>query len=108
MLPLNLLYVNHFSSEMLFCSELLADAHVVDTSRFYSTLSDVITNERVRAFLEQAKDITPPDCTWWYGLPWSALDRDYGAGLPRDLNTEDEADNPYRGRVKYFRLQKRG
>ena len=105
-LPLNLLYVNHFSSEMLFCSELLRPGQVVDSSRFYSDLNDLVRHDRVRAFVEQAKYITPPGCVWWYGREWSELDREYGAGMVRQAITEDETDGPYRGRVKYFQLLK--
>ena len=36
LLPLNLLTVNHFSCEMLFCSELLDDDYILDSTRFYA------------------------------------------------------------------------
>ena len=66
-LPLNLLYANHFSCEVLFCSDLLDIKEIVDSSQFYSILEDNVTHERVRAFIEYAKKITPLGCVWWYG-----------------------------------------
>src|SRR6266436_7110597 len=40
LLPLNLLHINYFSCEMLFCSELLDIKEQVDSSLFYSILSE--------------------------------------------------------------------
>src|SRR5207249_4344535 len=80
-LPLNLLYANHFSCEALFCSELLNIKQTVDSSLFYSILADKIKNERVLAFVEEAKKITPLGCMWWYGREWAELRADYCQSL---------------------------
>lgn len=108
LLPMNLLHINYFSSEMLFCSELLGHDAIVDSSRFYATLDRLVTNERVRAFAQHAKDITPPGCRWWYGRSWAALEPQYCPGLVRVSVADDGVDSPYRGFVKFFELQKQG
>jgi hypothetical protein len=106
-LPLNLLHINHFSSEMLFCSELVDLKQLVDSSMFYAILEDRIKNERVRAFAYHAKKITPPGCTWWYGRNWEELQKDYCPGLVQIAMAEDEPSSPYYRYLKFFELMKR-
>lgn len=105
-LPLNLLYVNHFSCEALFCSELLDLKKLVDSSMFYSVLNERIQHERVKAFVEQAKKITPPGCIWWYGRRWEDLRHDYCSNLLLVEAAEDESSSPYHGRLKFFEFAK--
>ncbi|MGH9908671.1 MAG: hypothetical protein ACRD8U_24185 [Pyrinomonadaceae bacterium] len=105
-MPLNLLYINYFSSEMLFCSEMLNLNQVVDSSLFYAILDERIKNERVRAFAEHAKKITPPGCKWWYGRKWVELQTDYCAQLTQIAVDEDEPSSPYYGYLKLFQFKK--
>lgn len=106
LLPLNLVHINYFSSEMFFCSELIDIESVVNTSLFYGLLDRRITNERVRAFTEKAKAITPPGCIWWYGRRWDELQGDYCVHLERISVTEDEQSSPYYGYLKFFHFRK--
>src|SRR5665213_857374 len=53
-LPLNLLYANYFSCEMLFCSDLLEINKMVDSSVFYTALMERVKNPRVLAFINYA------------------------------------------------------
>jgi len=106
-LPLNLLHINFFASEMLFCSELIELKQLVDTSLFYGILESRIRNERVRVFAERAKSITPPGCTWWYGRKWAELKNDYCASLRQVRVDEDEGSSPYYGFLKFFEFSKR-
>jgi hypothetical protein len=101
-LPLNLLYINHFSCEALFCSELLYPDQIVDSSRFYDALDQKVDNSRVRAFAQHAKKLTPPGCVWWYGRPWKDLEPDYCATLERMEVKDDEHESPYFGRLKFY------
>lgn len=106
-LPLNLLHINHFSCEALFCSELMSDREVVDSSAFYARLRDASKDARIMAFAEQAKRITPPGCMWWYGRRWSELEGDYCPNLFRLAIDDDDDRSPYYGRAKLFTLQDR-
>jgi hypothetical protein len=105
-LPLNLLHINSFSSEMLFCSELIDLNQTVDSTLFYDILNKRIQNERVRAFAEHAKKITPPGCVWWYGRRWAQLTKDYCPDLILTSVDEDELSSPYYGNLKFFQLTK--
>ena len=105
-LPLNLLYANFFSCEMLFCSDLLDIKQLVDTGLFYAILEERVTNRRVRAFVNYAKEITPPDCIWYYGRTWSKLQGDYCPDLELLSEADDEVWSSYRGRLSYFTLRK--
>ena len=103
-LPLNLLTVNHFSCEALFCSELLDDSEVVDTSAFYDTLSQTLKHPRIDALIARSRLITPDGCTWYYGRRWSFLDSGYCPRLTRLAVVDDEPTSPYAGRLKLFTL----
>jgi len=103
-LPLNLIHLNHFSCEALFCSELIDETNVVDSSSFYGILEQRATSERVSAFIRHAPLVTPLGGIWYYGKRWSELERDYCPGLRRITVAEDYPDSPYYGRVKVFEL----
>lgn len=106
-LPLNLLYINYFSCEMLFCSELLDIKKVLDTTLFYSILEERITNKRVKAFVQHAKKITPPGCLWFYGRKWEELKNEYCPDLKLIDVKDDEPSSPYYRRLKFFTFLKR-
>jgi hypothetical protein len=106
-LPLNLHYVNHFSCEALFCSELLDIERTVNSSLFYSILDERIQNERVRAFTKHAQKITPLGFVWWYGRKWEEVADSYCRELETIALHEDEPSSPYYGRLKMFLHVKR-
>jgi len=101
-LPLNLLHVNYFSCEMLFCSELLDLKEEVDSTLFYEMLQQQVEAPRLRAFLGKAELITPKGCRWWYGRSWERLKEDYCPELIRVAVDDDEPGSPYYGRLKHF------
>lgn len=103
-LPLNLIHINYFSCEMFFCSELVDLGEIVDSSYFYSILDKRVQHERVRAFLREAKKITPEGCKWYYGRRWYRLEPEYCPDLRRLAVDEDEPSSPYFGRLKQFTL----
>ena len=86
-LPLNLLHLNHFSCEALFCSDLVMEAGEVDTTRLYDTLEQLDGGPRFTAFVREAQRITPRDCRWFYGRPWNLLERDYCPKLSSPENS---------------------
>ena len=99
--PLNLATVNRFSSEVLFCSELLdLRDGVVDSSLFYDVLNRRLSAPRLRAFAKRAELITPRDGIWYYGRDWRQLERDYCRELDAVEIIEDVPDSPYRGRAQ--------
>jgi hypothetical protein len=101
-LPLNLLNVNYFSCEMLFCSKLLDINQTVDTALFYSILAKRMTNERVRVFAEHAKQVTPDNCLWHYGRTWDQLEPEYCKSLSLTSIVDDDETSPYYRRLKFF------
>ena len=105
-LPVNLLYVNYFSCEVLFCSDLLKVNETVDSSAFYAELDRICVSPRLRAFATQARLITPEQCVWWYGRSWTRLEPNYCPALIRERVDEDESTSPYAGNLKFFTLRK--
>jgi len=106
-LPLNLLYINYFSCEMLFCSELLDIKQLVDTADFYSIIEERVNSPRVRAFARYAKEmITPSDCIWYYGRKWGSIKHDYCPDLKPVAEYPDDPTSPYYGRLKFFTFRK--
>ncbi len=101
-LPLNLLWINYFSCEMLFCSDLLDIKQIVDSSMFYDILRQRVSCERVLAFIQYAPMITPRGCKWYYGRRWQELESDYCATLKRIAVHDDESSSPYYRRAKLF------
>ena len=106
MMPLNLLSVNTFSSEMLFCSTLLDRRNLVDTSLFYQILDAEAPTARLRAFSRQARYITPENGIWYYGMPWAQLQSSYCPTLLSAEICKEGPTSPYFGRVKHFALRK--
>lgn len=106
-LPLNLEYINHFSCEALFCSELLEIDHTVNSTLFYTILDERMQNERVRAFARHAQRVTPPGFSWWYGRRWKEVATTYCKGLERIAAHDDEPGSPYYGRLKIFLYAKK-
>jgi hypothetical protein len=105
-LPLNLLNINYFSCEMLFCSELLNINNEVDSTLFYSILEERITNARVKAFVKHSKQITPPGFKWYYGIVWDQLKKIYCPDLKVMSIVYEPKNSPYYKRVRYFTMIK--
>jgi len=101
-LPLNLLHINFFSCEFLFCSELLDMNGIVDTSLFYDCLKDDLTHPKLQAFLRDCTKITPRDCIWYYGKSWHEVQNTYCSRLKTVQEIEDDVRSPYYGRLKLF------
>lgn len=100
LLPLNLLNVNYFSCDFFFCSELLDIAGIVDTTLFYDELTARFKNRKLQRFLELCELVTPRDCIWYYGRPWSQQKADYCADLSTVKIYEELEGSPYYQRLK--------
>jgi hypothetical protein len=100
-IPLNIQSVNYFSCEALFCSELIAERGIVDSSAFYDRLSSVLLTRRLQKVIEAAQLITPRDCIWYYGRIWAELKSSYCPRLRTIDVTSMPDDGPYTGRVQH-------
>ena len=101
-LPLNLRTINDFSSEFLFCSELLNTKSMVDSTVFYETIIELSKNPQILKFVEFSQLVTPYNCYWWYGKEWSELQTSYMRYF-EILQEFDEPENSvYFKRVKLF------
>lgn len=86
--------INTFNCEMLFCSTLLNNKTVVDSSKIYDQLLS-LNNDHISSFVYACYNITPRDCMWWYGNSWDRERLRYKQYFTI-LNTMDEPVNsPY-------------
>lgn len=102
-LPPNLLYVNHFSCEVLFCSTLLNLRERVDSTLFYSILEERCRgDENLETFLAQATHVTPLDTIWYYGRPWKRIEPVYHEFFRPLHHSAEERLSPFAGFVQLF------
>ncbi len=106
-LPYNLLYVNYFSCEFLFCSELLDIKQIVDSSLFYSILEKMLTNGPLAKFLAESPKITPLETFWYYGKDWEEIRKWYFQNIYQVKIYEEEEASPYYGNLKIIVSKKR-
>lgn len=99
-MPFNLLTLNYFNCEFLFCSELLDVKDLVDTTMFYEILEGEFTNDVLRKFLSECRKITPPDSIWYYGREWDEVSVCYDQSLEKLKEYAEEAGSPYYGNLK--------
>ena len=67
-LSTNLINVNNFSCEAIFCSELQNESEIIDTTKIYDKLKNrFINNKKILKFVELAHLVTPENCVWYYG-----------------------------------------
>lgn len=105
--PLNLLTANYFNCQMLFCSELIKEKKIVDTSAIYMYLSKRKDVRRLYPLLELTKKVTPEGCIWYYGIERSIAEKSYLLHFNL-LNCWDEPDySPYYTFVHHYLLGKK-
>jgi len=93
--PINLLYVNYFSCELFFCSELLNNDFTVDASAFYDALRPQCKTPVLSRFLDEAPHVTPPGTRWYYGRSWDKLEPSYERLLETVTEKREESTSPY-------------
>ena len=102
-LPINLRTINDFSSEVLFCSELIADMKKVDSTILYKIIDNGEYSDKIKFFSKAAKIITPEGFVWYYGIPWSELsDVYYSFFSEREIYTNEDQLSPYYKRTKQY------
>lgn len=100
-LPINLRTINDFSSEVLFCSELVIKNQIVDSTKFYEIIRNGKYTEKIKLFAEKAKMITPEGFIWYYGKPWNELSPEYFSKYSSAIvYPEEEIKSPYYNRTK--------
>ena len=106
-LPFNLLYVNHFSCEFLFCSQLLDPNQMVNSTQFYQTLHKIINTGPLKKFLDECPRITPYHTYWYYGKEWKEIAGWYFRYLEEEKIYDEEANSPYSDNLKIIVTRKR-
>lgn len=102
-LPINLRTVNDFSSEVLFCSELVTHDKIVDSTKFYQYIESGDFSDKIKFFSKLAHMITPKGFIWHYGIPWQELSEVYGSFYKQQIvYVEEEKESPYYKRTKQF------
>ncbi len=99
-LPINLLYVNYFSCEFLFCSELLDKKNLVDTDFFYEYLANDFESPILKKFLTESPKITPYGTIWFYGKDWAIISEYYFRYFTPLKIYEEETGSPFCGNLK--------
>lgn len=107
LLPINLRTINDFSSEVLFCSDLVMRNCIVDSTEFYSIIRNGDFSEKIKFFAEAAKIVTPEGFLWYYGVRWDELEKDYSKFYSSQTKfIEEEVASPYYHRTKqYFNIK---
>ena len=102
-LPINLRTINDFSSEVIFCSELVKRKNIVDSTEFYRIISEGPYSEKIKFFADAAHMITPEGFVWSYGKNWGELSQTYGCYYTsQKIYVEEEVSSPYYHRTKQF------
>lgn len=102
-LPINLRTINDFSSEVLFCSELVTRKKIVDSTAFYEYIDNGDFSEKIKYFSKAARMITPEGFVWYYGVPWIELEDIYKSYYDNQIVfIEEDITSPYHKRTKQF------
>ena len=102
-LPINLRTINDFSSEVLFCSELVYERKKVDSTELYSFIDNGEFTDKIKFFSKAARMITPEGFTWDYGIPWSELSNVYNSFYSEQISYPNEdIKSAYFKRTKQF------
>jgi len=102
-LPINLRTINDFSSEVLFCSELVSKRQQVNSTELYRFIESGNYTNKIKYFSKAARMITPEGFTWDYGRPWSELSDVYASFFSEQTNyPNDDQESAYFKRTKQF------
>ena len=102
-MPINLRTINDFSSEVLFCSELVKKKNIVDSTEFYQIIREGNYSEKIKFFADAAHMITPEGFTWGYGVEWKVLEPEYKKFYESQIvYLEEDVNSPYYHRTKQF------
>lgn len=102
-LPINLRTINDFSSEVLFCSELVFERKEVNSTELYKFIDEGEFTDKIKYFAKAARMITPEGFIWDYGVPWSELSGVYASFYSEQISYPNEdLKSAYYKRTKHF------
>ena len=101
-LQINIRTINDFSCDAIFCSEFQLERGVIDTNEVYDRLLGSFENPRLRRFIVESEFITPRNCHWYYGVPWTRIQNVYCPNLELVEKVDFPLYSPYRGRGFQF------
>lgn len=102
-LPINLRTINDFSSEVLFCSELVSKKKKVDSTELYNFIDNGNFSDKIKYFSKAARMITPEGFTWDYGIPWSELSDVYNSFYREQIDYPNvDPESAYFKRTRQF------
>lgn len=102
-LPINLRTINDFSSEVLFCSELVSQRKQVDSTELYRFIDSGNYTNKIKYLSKAARIITPEGFIWDYGVPWSELSDVYASFFSDQIcYPNDDPGSAYFKRTKQF------
>lgn len=106
--PNNLQTYNDFSSEYIFCSELLRGRDTVESTLFYEILYRRFTNDSyLKGLCDGSHLITPPGAKWYYGRPWASFQQAYFSSFASTACVDDEKGTVFSSKSLIFRSRKR-
>jgi hypothetical protein len=99
--PCNLCTFNNFSSDFLFCSELLRGKDTVDSSEFYYLLAQQFGGDaHLEALLRGSRLITPEGSLWYYGRPAREIWDGYSSAFSKIKVERDELNTVFSGKTR--------
>lgn len=102
-LPINLRTINDFSSEVLFCSELVFERKEVNSTELYKFIDNGNFSEKIKYLSKAARMITPEGFCWDYGVPWTELSDVYSSFYrEQTCYPNEDPESPYFERTKQF------
>lgn len=104
--PLNLQTANLFNCQMIFCSELVEEMGMVDTSEIYTHLRKIKERKWMQPLLELTKKITPEGCTWYYGKERNVIEKSYLSHFKMLYCWEEPNNSPYYTFARHYLLGK--
>jgi len=105
---LSLETLNEFSAEYLFLSELVEDAQVVDSTRFYEILQSRSTHTHLVRLARCCELITPRGFMWYYGKPLTQPETTFGVPFRVVTEIPESPPSVYSGHAVQYVLEKPG
>src|SRR5205085_1375071 len=76
-MPANLQSLNAFNARWLFCGARVTEEEYVDSSETYDWSIELFADSPIGWFIRNCEKISPRGTRWYYGKPWSEVERWY-------------------------------
>ena len=104
--PVNLKTINYFSCDAIFCSVLQKENMIIDINYIYKRLNECFKEPKLKRLIKDAHFVTPENCVWYYGEPWSKLSSSYIQNLILIDSYEIDKTLPYHNHAWQFVFKK--